>query len=152
MNEQKFRAKEQELIDYENKVYVQVLDFLKLYNEELRKQGVEIACFKEYMYPDEETEAEQMPDCRYPIQREKRYVGLILLLFRYIGGRDDNEDGKGYFLDCEVTEYGIFSYLFFKKICQFRKYGIKSLLKKIDNEVNKIKSNGFHKQLEKYTC
>ena len=38
MNEQKFRAKLQMLIEYEDAVYAEFLELIKPYNEELKKQ------------------------------------------------------------------------------------------------------------------
>lgn len=142
MNEKRFRLKEQKLIEYEEKIHQNVLEFLKPYNEELAEKGVEIECSKMWIYPNQISDDESYKQ-RKPITKKKTYICSLIVRFKHI--EDDDEDGEGLYIGWDITEYHCYTLNFWI----FEKYRITGLLKRIDKEVQQIKMYGFESELKK---
>ena len=146
MKEKKFRAKEQMLIEYEEKILKEFTEFMKPYNKMLEESGIEINCYLAWGYPDDNFQ--ELQEQRIPIQQKKECICFLVAKIGY-KETEDVEDAISIFDDCRITDYAIVTNFMFINIWGFHKYSITFFKKRIVKMVQRIIENGFESELRK---
>ena len=143
MNEQKFRAKLQMLIEYEDAVYAEFLELIKPYNEELKKQSCEIFCCLIWQYSNDSEEFGVKKE-RGDFNKKEGYLCDIILQFQSYGTNyydcDENE-GIGFQIFSTITKYGVSLF----RGNNFFKYGTSNLKKLLRQVFLKVQKLGLEK-------
>ena len=151
MTEKKFQEKVKETIAYEEKVYTEVKEFLKPYNQGLIEYGVEIVAFLWWFDKNDEENCDQFPRERVSIVRKELYFCDLVLLFKPIGASVNSDDGQEIVMAHTITEYDWVFLFYPTEIWQFQKHGVKNFLKRVVKEIECIKKFGFEEEIRKWS-
>lgn len=145
MKKLKFEYKCNELYAYEDEMYAKVLECIKIYNEELNKQGVEIICRLFWFCQNGKTVVYE--ENRKPINEPREFYKCnIRVQFQKIGADEDDDNEIGFQLFDDVTAYGLSIFTGWS----FRKYKMKFIFKNVPIYFAMVRDLGIEKASESF--